>query len=532
MDPQSEELAAAIAEIRQRVRARHPNGVVLGDVPLADLMPLARARDAAEGKVASIGTVNPRPPGLLNSAAQSVKRLVARALNWHVREQVEFNRAVLECVQATIDALNECNRTVAGLAPHVSQAADTARQMEDVRSHWSHWRVEWEKKLSHNEIVFLKSIADLQAAFQHRVTQLETNYRDQMRAQHTNFELALEQASAAIQKRLTSDLEGMQDHLSSELDQLQKRFWADFEQLQKRLWADLDRIRLEYESIIHAELRLTRQRASLAPTAAPPAPQSTAEFDGIDWLKFAEKFRGSEPDIEQRQQMYAARFQKHAPVLDIGCGRGEMLSVFRAAGIPARGIDLNEDSVALCHSKGLDAERADLFAYLSALPDSSLGGIVCCQVVEHLPPERLPEMIRLAHAKLRSGALLAIETPNPECLAIFATHFYLDPTHRHPIPPALLSFYLEEAGFGRIEVERLSPAIETMPALAELPETFRKNFFGTLDYAVFARRLFMQVFTSPSLPQVGTMIDTSPGAATVRSRASSRSRRRCRAAPA
>ena len=80
------------------------------------------------------------------------------------------------------------------------------------------------------------------------------------------------------------------------------------------------------------------------------------------------------------------------------------------------------------------------------------------------------------------AALLAIETPNPECLAIFATHFYLDPTHRHPIPPALASFYLEEAGFGRIEIERLSPAIESMPSLAELPEAFRKEFFGGLDY--------------------------------------------------
>jgi hypothetical protein len=115
--------------------------------------------------------------------------------------------------------------------------------------------------------------------------------------------------------------------------------------------------------------------------------------------------------------------------------------------------------------------------------------VVCCQVVEHLPPERLPELIRLAYAKLRAGALLAIETPNPECLAIFATHFYLDPTHRHPIPPALMTFYLEEAGFGGIVVERLSPAIESMPSLAELPEAIRKEFFGALDYAVFARKL-------------------------------------------
>jgi hypothetical protein len=85
--------------------------------------------------------------------------------------------------------------------------------------------------------------------------------------------------------------------------------------------------------------------------------------------------------------------------------------------------------------------------------------------------------------------LLAIETPNPECLAIFATHFYLDPTHTRPIPPPLMAFYLEEAGFGRIETERLYPAIDTMPSLANLPEDFRKEFFGSLDYAIFARKL-------------------------------------------
>jgi O-antigen chain-terminating methyltransferase len=297
---------------------------------------------------------------------------------------------------------------------------------------------------------------------------MEATNRELMRSQHMNFEAALERSVGNIQKQLA----------------------ADIEELQKKFRADLERIRLEYETIIHAELRTLRQKASLP---ADPASQVAAApphgFQDIDWLKFAEKFRGSETAIEQRQQIYALRFRDHAPVLDLGCGRGEMLEVFRRSNIEAKGIDLNEDSLAVCRAKGLQVESADLYAYLHALPDSSLRGAVCSQVVEHLPPERLPELIRLAHAKLRTGGLLAIETPNPECLAIFATHFYLDPTHRHPIPPALLSFYLEEAGFGRIEVERLSPAVETMPSLQELPDAFRKEFFGALDYAVFARKL-------------------------------------------
>jgi O-antigen chain-terminating methyltransferase len=109
--------------------------------------------------------------------------------------------------------------------------------------------------------------------------------------------------------------------------------------------------------------------------------------------------------------------------------------------------------------------------------------------VEHLPPERLPNLVNLLAKKMHPGTLLAIETPNPECLAIFATHFYLDPTHTRPIPPALLRFYFEEAGFGNIEVERLSPAVESMPALADLPASVRDAFFGGLDYAIFGRRL-------------------------------------------
>ncbi len=462
-DPKGEELAAVIAEIRQRVRARNPNGVVSGNIPLPDLTSLLHARDAAEAKVASIGTVNPRKGGLKNSIIQRVKRMVARALDWHVREQVEFNRGVMACVQSTMEALNECKQALSMLAG----AREEARELKDIRDHWAEWRAGWEQRLAHTEIQFLRSVSELQAAFQHRVTLMDASHRDQLKAQHAEFERAMERQHAGFERTIA----------------------RQSEEIQKRFWDELVRARAEYERLIHSELRLVRQRASLGRTVEQVAESAPPEFANVDWLKFAERFRGSEDDIRARQRMYASRFAQHAPVLDIGCGRGEMLQVFREAGIAARGIDSNDDSIALCQANGLDAEKADLFAYLSALPDASLGGVICCQVVEHLPQARLPEMIRLVHAKLRTGGLVAIETPNPECLAIFATHFYLDPTHRHPIPPALASFYLEEAGFGVIQIQRLSPAIESMPSLGELPEPFRQQFFGDLDYAAFGIKL-------------------------------------------
>jgi O-antigen chain-terminating methyltransferase len=455
-----DELTAILREVRERVRARYPEPADgPAPVPLADLMPLVHARDAAEAKVASIGTVNPRAGGPLNALIQWWKRMVARALDWHVREQVEFNRNVVVCVEATIEALNDLNRAIAalgGLRAEAERMRAQAVELGDIRSHWQQWRAGWEQRLATNEVQFLRSVADLQAAFTHRASLMEANFRDLTKSQHADFTGALDRSTIDIQKRL---------------------------------WADLEKIRVEFERLIHTELRLIRQRTAAPSITATPMAAEPATSAGYDAMRFAERFRGSEEYVRRNQRFYLPYFAGRDQVLDIGCGRGEFLELMRETGVTARGIDLDAESVAVCRSKGLAAEAADLYTYLAELPESSLGGIFCGQVVEHLPPARLPEMVRLCAARLERGGVLAIETPNPECLAIFATHFYLDPTHTRPVPHPLLSFYMEEYGLGGIEVHKLSPAGETIPSLAALPEEFREAFFGGLDYAIIGRKL-------------------------------------------
>jgi 2-polyprenyl-3-methyl-5-hydroxy-6-metoxy-1,4-benzoquinol methylase len=453
---ESAELIALLHEVRDRVRARNPETAAGGvEIALPDLMPLAHARDAAFGKVAAIGTVNPRSGGVLNSLVQGWKRLVARMLDWHVREQVEFNRKSMACIDAALEAMTDFNRALAAMGDRMAVAED----LKDIRDHWAEWRFEWEHKLAQNEIQFLRSVADLQGSSQHRATLMDANYREAMRGQHTEFTGALE------------------------------RFSLD---IQQRLWADLERIRLEYERLIYSELKTIRQRAAVSGAAVADTPRGEAAAIaplGFDYGRFAERFRGTEEYVKAGQQIYLPHFRACRNVLDIGCGRGEFLEMMQAAGIPAKGIDLSPESVATCRHKTLHAEVADLFVYLENLPEASLDGIFCSQVVEHLPPERLPEMIRLCASRLQRNGALAIETPNPECLAIFATHFYLDPTHQRPVPHPLLAFYLEEFGVGNIEVRKLFPAVESMPSLKSLPEDFREAFFGGLDYAILGKKL-------------------------------------------
>ena len=455
----AEELTALICEIQERVRARHPNGAgVEGGIRLADLMPLLEARDAAEGKVASIGMVNPRRPGPGNAVIQFFKRLVARGLDWHVREQVEFNRAIIACVQTTLEALNQQNRALHEIGARAIERASAleaeARELRDIRSHWAQWRQEWEAKLSHNEILFLRNMAESQAAFQHRAALLEEAYRDLARSQHADFEKALSLATL---------------------------------ELQKRMWDDFLRMRADYDAVIHRELRTLRQRGAVPALGAMVSGEMPSAAP-VDWLAFAERFRGSEEHVRAKQRIYAERFAGCQNVLDLGCGRGELLQVLCEAGIPARGVDANPECVAICTAKGRRAETADLFAFLAGTSEK-FDGIVSTQVVEHLPPLRVPELVRLASERLKRGGLLAVETPNPECLAIFATHFWIDPTHTRPVPATLLSFWMEEAGLGAIEVLPLNPAAEAVPALQSLPGDVRAALFGGLDYAMFARKL-------------------------------------------
>ena len=145
---------------------------------MADLTGLVHARDAALGKVAAIGTVNPRAGGPLNSLVQAWKRLVARVLDWHVREQVESSRKAVACVDAAIEALNQSNRALIEFGNRL--AAERARreelekplreqsqEMSDIRHHWAEWRAGWEQKLTTNEMQFQRSVADLDGAFQY-----------------------------------------------------------------------------------------------------------------------------------------------------------------------------------------------------------------------------------------------------------------------------------------------------------------------------------------------------------------------------
>jgi SAM-dependent methyltransferase len=228
-----------------------------------------------------------------------------------------------------------------------------------------------------------------------------------------------------------------------------------------------------------------------------------AALDAYKYVAFEDQFRGSRDAIRTRLASYVPHFAGASVVLDVGCGRGEFLELLQAAGITARGIDLNHEMTELCRARGLDVQQADVVTYLASIADASLGGIFAAQVVEHLQPAYLLRFLELAFLKLRPGGVIVLETLNPACWVAFFDSYIRDITHVWPLHPDTLKYLALASGFTSVEVEYRSPVpeedkLQALPDLhgllpGELLEAFNENvrklnarMFTNLDYAVVA----------------------------------------------
>ena len=243
------------------------------------------------------------------------------------------------------------------------------------------------------------------------------------------------------------------------------------------------------------EERLTRveRRGGAAAAAAAPATVASQPAAAAlpDYFAFESRMRGSVEAIRERQRRYVEDFRGAAPVLDIGCGRGELLQLLREAGVEARGIDADADMVAYARGEGLEVEQADLVDYLGRVDDGSLGSIFMGQVVEHLPPGVLVRSLELAARKLRPGGLLVAETINP-LSPLALRHYFADLTHAQPLVPETLELLAHQSGFTETEVRYLNEPAERLtepddPVIAANVRRLNDLLFAPLDYALVAR---------------------------------------------
>ena len=484
------DIEAVSAEIRARVTRRMASATPAVPASLGlelrrqsaqdDLPPLRLgAGEALSDQIAgelSIGRMPSSPPTIRGRLGRLLVAFVRRSLFWLIPQIESFQRAVAAATKEEITALRTLARRIADLhSDHRAAEGRIASVFEDLR--------ELDRKAAAIDELATKLQNAVQSVLEDRLGEIHQNV--QRRAAEIQAEIgARERAESRI------------DFLVEEIRELGRKL-SNVCQLATKL-----RYLEDYSHFTRAYLLAQSQRfwkPQIEPAYAPldePIPQRADSVMEASYLEFQKSFRGEYGDIKNRLAVYLDRLTGEsggagAPLLDIGCGRGEWLSLLRDHNFVGYGVDSNPGMVQACVQDGFLVQQEDGLAHLRGLPAESLGGVTAFHVIEHLSPQVLEMLLDEILRVLKPNGIVILETPDPRNVFVASRTFYLDPTHQKPLPSELMQYLMETLGFTEIEVVRLHPYPEE--AKLKLPgdraaEFIDEYFFGPQDYAIICRK--------------------------------------------
>ena len=391
------------------------------------------------------------PPARPNAGRlrQSVKQAYMRLLRPYVAYQRRINQSALQALdEVQVDLTRRQASAVEETRQEIERIEALARELDELL------RVDLEG------IVW----AEL-ARRDHRFDELErqfwqalTERRDELHAEHRELLETLERRSQALQDALAQDVAAIRERtdeglarLDSQVVALDAQLTAEMGEVRARLEGPEDLVDASRTSPFMADDRFAKLTDPSHGTVLGFSAGNAANGSG-DYRSFEDVFRGSEQMIRDRQRVYLDAVADFAPVLDIGCGRGEFLDLLEEAGIEHRGVDLDAGMAARCREKGhADVAQADALEYLSSLPEHQTGAIFSAQVIEHLEYDALMQLLHRGLKVLRPGGLLIAETVNPHSARALKT-FWVDPTHRAPLFPETMLALCQLTGYASAHV--------------------------------------------------------------------------------
>ena len=213
------------------------------------------------------------------------------------------------------------------------------------------------------------------------------------------------------------------------------------------------------------------------------------------YVSFEDEFRGTRDDIKDRLRVYlpvvreARAGAEQTPIIDLGCGRGEWLELLREECLVGRGIDVNEVLLRQCRDRELEVVHCDALGYLRQLGENSVGAVTGFHLIEHLAFADLIRLLDETVRVLRPGGVAVFETPNPQNLQVGSHTFYMDPTHRNPLPGAMMQFMAQARGLTDVRIMPRNPYPQSaMLSGGEIAQRLNGMLYGPQDYAVVGRK--------------------------------------------
>jgi glycosyltransferase involved in cell wall biosynthesis/SAM-dependent methyltransferase len=217
----------------------------------------------------------------------------------------------------------------------------------------------------------------------------------------------------------------------------------------------------QFDELEELRRRVSREYDGVA-APVDGVPRWTAKGDGDGRVRYGVFVRpeggalrnaiaGTEHAIRERSRFYLPLLPRSEIVLDVACGRGELLDLLAEAGAYAQGADTDAAAVARAREKGHQVEVLEPELFLAGHADASVGAVVARGLVERMSLEPLTSFLSLAALKLRGGGLLVVEAMNPHSFAVLRA-VWRDPAAAHPVFPEALVVLLRDLGFAEARV--------------------------------------------------------------------------------
>lgn len=142
---------------------------------------------------------------------------------------------------------------------------------------------------------------------------------------------------------------------------------------------------------------------------------------------------------------------KSAPILDIGCGFGQMLLRLKDEGFTQlNGVDIGNESVDFCNSVGLNVSLITSIQSYAAQNQAKYKLILMSHVLEHIPKDQTIETVQAIKSLLAPGGSYIVMVPNAQSnTGVY--WMYEDFTHHLLFTAGSLIYVLKSAGFEKIE---------------------------------------------------------------------------------
>ncbi len=174
----------------------------------------------------------------------------------------------------------------------------------------------------------------------------------------------------------------------------------------------------------------------------------STEYYGEEHQRFWPVIEKAITSFRERRIREIERFKKRGRVLDIGCGRGRMLSMLREKGWETYGTELSEESARYALEKlGVKVFTGDFLS--SNFPADFFDCVTLWHVLEHLS-DPLKNLIEIRRVLKEDGFLLvAVPDFGGAQSAFSGKHwFHLDvPRHYSHFTVKTLTTFLDKSGF-------------------------------------------------------------------------------------